>query len=60
MPDMSEPYAHLESEADRLKYEARRLRREAITLITRAEVMEVDEAYLRDAIERQRDADGQW
>jgi hypothetical protein len=57
MPDMTKPYAHIEAEADRLKYEAQALRRDAKRMTDQAELMEIAESRLRDAIDKQIKAD---
>jgi len=57
MPDMNEPYAHIQSEIDRLKYAEGEANREMVRLKQVAETHMMDRMKLETALDKQKKAD---
>jgi len=53
MPDMSKPGAHFDSLLENVRYKKLELRREANKLLCQAEVYELMEYDIRDAIDKE-------
>lgn len=59
MPDMTEPYAHIQGEIDRLKHEEDRVNRERERLEQVAETHMLDRMKLESALDKQKQADAE-